>query len=111
MDIVCVQQPDGSFRSSPFHVRFGKLKLLKSARKTVTISVNGVESDSVQLVLGREGEAFFLREPEADEIVEQFEVLQCDDPAQQPDSDRGISSSVEEEKVGRRGPKSEQVEC
>jgi len=33
MDIVVVQQPDGSFKSSPFHVRFGKLKLLKSVRK------------------------------------------------------------------------------
>lgn len=44
MDIVCVQQPDGSFKSSPFHVRFGKLKIIKSAEKKVTITVNGVES-------------------------------------------------------------------
>lgn len=76
MDIVCVQQPDGSFKSSPFHVRFGKLKLLKSSRKTVTITVNGVESKTVQLMLGREGEAFFVREPEADEVIEQYEIPQ-----------------------------------
>lgn len=62
MDIVVVRQPDGSLKSSPFHVRFGKLKLLQSARKGVTISVNGVESDKVAMLLGSEGEAFFLRE-------------------------------------------------
>ena len=41
MDIVVVRQPDGTLKSSPFHVRFGKLKLLKSARKSVAITVNG----------------------------------------------------------------------
>ena len=52
MDVIVVQQPDGSFRSSPFHVRFGKLKLLKSARKQVIISVNDRESDTVSMLLG-----------------------------------------------------------
>ena len=70
MDIVCVQQPDGSFKSSPFHVRFGKLKLLKSARKTVAISVNGVEVPDVTLMLGQEGEAFFFREAQDDEVAD-----------------------------------------
>lgn len=70
MDIVCVQQPDGTFKSSPFHVRFGKLKLLKSAKKQVTITVNGVESQNVGMLLGQEGEAFFLREALEDEATE-----------------------------------------
>lgn len=70
MDIVCVQQPDGTIKSSPFHVRFGKLKLLKSAKKQVTISVNGVESQNVGMLLGQEGEAFFLREALEDEATE-----------------------------------------
>ena len=74
MDIVCVQQPDGSFKSSPFHVRFGKLKLLKSVRKRVNISVNGVPS-TVSLMLGREGDAFFVREPQSDEELEEYEML------------------------------------
>lgn len=73
MDIVCVQQPDGSFKSSPFHVRFGKLKLLKSARKQVTITVNGVESDEVGMLLGQEGEAFFLREALENEATSSIE--------------------------------------
>ena len=43
-------------------MRFGKLKLLKSARKSVSITVNGVTSPDVTLLLGQEGEAFFFRE-------------------------------------------------
>lgn len=73
MDIVCVQQPDGTFKSSPFHVRFGKLKLLKSARKQVTITVNGIESKDVAMLLGQEGEAFFLRETFQDEAAGSIE--------------------------------------
>lgn len=73
MDIICVQQPDGSFKSSPFHVRFGKLKLLKSQSKTVTITVNGVESEAVAMLLGQEGEAFFLRQAFEDEARESIE--------------------------------------
>ena len=41
MDIVVVRQPDGTLKSSPFHVRFAKLKILKSSRKSVSIIVNG----------------------------------------------------------------------
>ena len=67
MDIVVVEQPDGSFKSSPFHVRFGKLKLLKSARKEVAITVNGVQSPDVKLLLGQAGEAFFYREAQEED--------------------------------------------
>jgi phosphatidate phosphatase LPIN len=73
MDIICVQQPDGTYKASPFHVRFGKLKLLKSSRKAVTITVNGVESADVAMLLGEEGEAFFLREAFEDEAAESIE--------------------------------------
>lgn len=30
VDIVCVRQKDGSLRSTPFHVRFGKLGVLRT---------------------------------------------------------------------------------
>ena len=75
MDIVCVEQPDGTFKSSPFHVRFGKLKLLKSARKTVTINVNGIDSEQVQLLLGMEGEAFFFREAQEGEVDDEIDNI------------------------------------
>ena len=37
IDIVVVKQEDGTLASSPFHVRYGKLKLLKSSEKMVKI--------------------------------------------------------------------------
>ncbi len=32
VDIVCVRQQDGSLKSTPFHVRFGKVGDLKEVR-------------------------------------------------------------------------------
>ena len=37
IDIVVVKQEDGSFIGSPFHVRFGKLGVLSSWEKVVSI--------------------------------------------------------------------------
>ena len=36
IDIVVVPQPDGTLKSTPFHVRFGKLHLLNSSEKVVS---------------------------------------------------------------------------
>ncbi|KAF8673361.1 hypothetical protein HU200_048921 [Digitaria exilis] len=61
VDIVVVQQQDGSFKSSPWYVRFGKFQgVLKSREKVVNISVNGVEA-GFHMYLDSNGEAFFLR--------------------------------------------------
>ncbi|GFE54454.1 LNS2 Lipin Ned1 Smp2 domain-containing protein [Babesia ovis] len=49
------------YRSTPFHVRFGKAKLLKSREKTVSIYVNG-ELSNLTMKLGAAGEAFFDEE-------------------------------------------------
>lgn len=38
IDVIVVQQPDGSFQCSPFHVRFGKLGVLRSKEKIVSAS-------------------------------------------------------------------------
>lgn len=35
IDIIAVPQEDGSLKSTPFHVRFGKLQLLNSYEKIV----------------------------------------------------------------------------
>lgn len=37
IDVIIVQQEDGSFESSPFHVRFGKAGVLRSREKVVSI--------------------------------------------------------------------------
>ena len=36
IDVIVVEQEDGFFVSSPFHVRFGKLGLLKAKNKVVS---------------------------------------------------------------------------
>ena len=36
IDVLIVEQEDGSFLSSPFHVRFGKLGVLKAKEKIVS---------------------------------------------------------------------------
>lgn len=64
VDIIVVQQQDGTFRSTPWYVRFGKFQgVLKGAEKIVHISVNGVESN-FHMYLDNSGEAYFIREVE-----------------------------------------------
>ncbi|KFG50878.1 LNS2 (Lipin/Ned1/Smp2) protein [Toxoplasma gondii p89] len=64
IDIICVRSTDDNkLRSTPFHVRFGKAKLLRSREKTVTVTVNGVLT-SLRMKLGAAGEAYFVHEDE-----------------------------------------------
>jgi phosphatidate phosphatase PAH1 len=41
--VVFVEQTDGSFKSTPFYVKFGKIGVLKAKEKTVEIEINGEE--------------------------------------------------------------------
>lgn len=41
IDVVVVEQPDGSYTCSPFHVRFGKLGVLRSRFKVVSWTSSG----------------------------------------------------------------------
>ncbi|NWR43831.1 LPIN3 phosphatase, partial [Regulus satrapa] len=66
IDVVVVRQPDNSFKCSPFHVRFGKLGVLRSKEKVVDIEINGEPVD-LHMKLGDNGEAFFVEELEAPE--------------------------------------------
>ncbi|EDW85653.2 uncharacterized protein Dwil_GK23042, isoform D [Drosophila willistoni] len=67
IDVIAVEQEDGEFQCSPFHVRFGKLGVLRSREKVVDIEINGVPVD-IQMKLGDSGEAFFVEEyPEDDD--------------------------------------------
>ncbi|KAK9812760.1 hypothetical protein WJX72_003248 [[Myrmecia] bisecta] len=59
IDVMMVRQPDGSIKSSPFYVRFGKYTGLRTADKKVQITVNGVDTD-FHMHLGRTGEAYFV---------------------------------------------------
>uniref|UniRef100_A0A3P8UDK4 phosphatidate phosphatase n=1 Tax=Cynoglossus semilaevis TaxID=244447 RepID=A0A3P8UDK4_CYNSE len=63
IDVIVVRQADGTFQCSPFHVRFGKLGVLHSREKVIDIEING-EPVELQMKLGDNGEAFFVRETE-----------------------------------------------
>nr|ADX64767.1 GH21970p [Drosophila melanogaster] len=69
IDVIVVEQRDGEFQCSPFHVRFGKLGVLRSREKVVDIEINGVPVD-IQMKLGDSGEAFFVEECLEDEDEE-----------------------------------------
>mmetsp|Transcript_29934 Transcript_29934/g.69219 ORF Transcript_29934/g.69219 Transcript_29934/m.69219 type:complete len:1139 (+) Transcript_29934:115-3531(+) len=69
IDIIVAEQPDGTLRSSPFHVRFGKMQVLRPRDRIVAISVNG-EQTELFMKLGTAGEAYFCEE--TDEPPEAF---------------------------------------
>ncbi|KAL4560570.1 hypothetical protein LXL04_032723 [Taraxacum kok-saghyz] len=81
VDIIVVQQQDGSFRSTPWYVRFGKFQgVLKGAEKIVKIEVNGTEAD-FHMYLDNSGEAYFIKEvaPEKDtNVTDSLESKQDD---------------------------------
>lgn len=65
VDVIVVQQQDGTFRSTPWYVRFGKFQgVIKGAEKIVRIAVNGVEAN-FHMYLDNSGEAYFIREVDA----------------------------------------------
>uniref|UniRef100_A0A8C3A381 phosphatidate phosphatase n=1 Tax=Cyclopterus lumpus TaxID=8103 RepID=A0A8C3A381_CYCLU len=63
IDVVVVRQREGTYQCSPFHVRFGKLGVLRSKEKVIDIEVNG-EPVELHMKLGDNGEAFFVQEAE-----------------------------------------------
>ncbi|XP_077420288.1 phosphatidate phosphatase LPIN1 isoform X3 [Vanacampus margaritifer] len=63
IDVIVVRQPNGALQCSPFHVRFGKMGVLRSREKVVDIEING-EPVSLHMKLGENGEAFFVKEAE-----------------------------------------------
>ncbi|XP_040826485.1 phosphatidate phosphatase LPIN2 isoform X1 [Ochotona curzoniae] len=69
IDVVVVRQQDGTYQCSPFHVRFGKLGVLRSKEKVIDIEINGNAVD-LHMKLGDNGEAFFVEETE-----EEYEKL------------------------------------
>nr|CAH8825383.1 unnamed protein product [Trichobilharzia regenti] len=60
IDVIVVEQQDGSFTCGPFHVRFGKLTAISPADKTVEIYVNGEFVDFLRMCLGSDGDAYFV---------------------------------------------------
>jgi len=59
IDVIVVEQEDGTLAASPFHVRFGKLGVLKAKEKIVDLEVNGEPVD-LHMKLDDTGAAFFV---------------------------------------------------
>ncbi|KAM5164059.1 phosphatidate phosphatase LPIN1 isoform 2-T3 [Mantella aurantiaca] len=66
IDVIVIRQPNGNLQCSPFHVRFGKMGVLRSREKVVDIEING-ECVDLHMKLGDNGEAFFVEEMEDNE--------------------------------------------
>jgi phosphatidate phosphatase PAH1 len=61
MDIIVVRQPDDSYKTSPFRIRFGSFRVLKAKEKIVNILVNGHKTE-ITMRLSECGEAYFMNE-------------------------------------------------
>ena len=93
IDVVVVEQEDGSLACSPFHVRFGKFSLLRPYEKKVEFKVNGAKQDYA-MKLGEGGEAFFVFETSED-IPEGLQTSPLISPATSPQSLAGQHTIVE----------------
>lgn len=82
IDVIVVEQEDGSLGCSPFHVRFGKFSLLRPYEKKVEFRVNGVKQDH-SMKLGEGGEAFFVFET-TQAIPEALQTSPLVSPANSP---------------------------
>ncbi|TGO53558.1 hypothetical protein BCON_0121g00400 [Botryotinia convoluta] len=82
IDVIVVEQEDGSLACSPFHVRFGKFSLLRPYQKKVEFRVNDVKQD-YSMKLGEGGEAFFVFET-SDNIPEAMQTSPLVSPVSSP---------------------------
>lgn len=83
IDVVVVEQEDGSLACSPFHIRFGKFSLLRPSEKKVEFKING-EKQEFPMKLGDGGEAFFVFETK-ESIPEALQTSPLVSPATSPD--------------------------
>ncbi|EYC16384.1 hypothetical protein Y032_0033g2626 [Ancylostoma ceylanicum] len=67
IDVIVVEQPDGEYKSTPFHVRFGKYGVFSHSDKYVDIQINGEEID-LKMKLGESGVAFFVEETDGHQV-------------------------------------------
>ncbi|KAK9771028.1 putative LNS2/PITP domain-containing protein [Seiridium cardinale] len=82
IDVIVVEQEDGTLACSPFHVRFGKFSLLRPYEKKVEFKVNGHKQEYA-MKLGEGGEAFFVFET-TDNIPQSLQTSPLVSPASSP---------------------------
>lgn len=72
VDIAVCERKDSSLASTPFHVRFGKLKVLRTHCKSLMIILNDVDT-GLKMKLGPAGEGYFEYEVDESEAAEEFQ--------------------------------------
>jgi len=82
IDVIVIEQEDGTLLCSPFHVRFGKFSLLRPYEKKVEFKVNGAKQN-YSMKLGEGGEAFFVFET-TDDISQSAQTSPISSPASSP---------------------------
>ncbi|KAL1867412.1 lipin Ned1 [Paecilomyces lecythidis] len=94
IDVIVIEQEDGTLACSPFHVRFGKFSLLRPYEKKVEFRVNGVKQDYA-MKLGEGGEAFFVFETK-DDVPESLQTSPLVSPTGSPKQEPGEPPSLQE---------------
>lgn len=99
VDIIVVQQDDGTFKCTPWYVKFGKFQgVLKRREKIVSVCVNG-EDAGFHMYLDHKGEAYFLKEVDSDEE----EAIIFSPPSAPSSGDETTATAIEGESgSGRR---------
>ncbi|KAL6011195.1 hypothetical protein ACLOJK_001640 [Asimina triloba] len=96
VDIIIVEQQDGTYRSTPWYVRFGKFQgVLKGAEKVVHISVNGIKA-AFHMYLDNSGEAYFVREIASDEDAKIDQGISNSDVLESAEVDNDETDDVQQ---------------
>ena len=91
IDIVVSRCKDGTLKSTPFHVRFGKFTVAFPSDKVVDIKVNDKDVP-LKMKLGKGGEAFFVTETVGDDWSSSMEVSPIMSPRRLAQADRRSTS-------------------
>jgi len=74
IDVIVVEDAEtGELACSPFHVRFGKLQLLRPQEKAVDLVINGVPlGERLRMKVGEAGETFFVLPREGGPLAAEY---------------------------------------
>uniref|UniRef100_A0A915MSP7 LNS2/PITP domain-containing protein n=1 Tax=Meloidogyne javanica TaxID=6303 RepID=A0A915MSP7_MELJA len=98
IDVIVVEQPDGTMLSTPFHVRFGKYGVFNYDDKYVDIQINNEEID-LKMKLGGNGVAFFVEKSEEEtELPSHLETSPLPDDIMETDGAARLTPSAKESK-------------
>ena len=70
MDILVIESPNGLYKSSSFHVRFGSLKVIKSKEQEIEIFVNSKKTN-VTMKLSSSGDSYFQYDESCPQLNQQ----------------------------------------